>query len=66
MGREHSEQKRGEVEMVLYIHHGDTSSMKLVDDVLGWYTNGTNEQSCFLLDNHVNELAQLALSVVVL
>ena len=54
------------MERVLYIHHRDTSSVELVDDILGWHTDGTNEQSSLLLDNHVDELAQLALSVVVL
>ena len=54
------------MERVPYIHHGDTSSVKLVDDILGWYTDGANEQSSLLLDNHVDEFAQLALSVVVL
>ena len=54
------------MERVLYIHHGDTSSVELVDDVLGWHTDSTNEQSRLLLNNHVNEFAQLTLSVVVL
>jgi len=54
------------MERVLYVHHGDTSSVELVDDMLGWYTDSTNEQPSLLLDNHVDELAQLALSVVIL
>jgi hypothetical protein len=52
------------VERVLYVHHGDTSSVESVDDMLGWYTNSTNKQPSLLLDNHVDELAQLALSIV--
>ena len=54
------------MERVPYIHHGDTSSVKLIDDMLGWHTDSTNEQSRLLLNNHVDEFAQLALSVVVL
>ena len=54
------------MERVLYIHHGNTSDVEPVDDVLGWHTDSTYEQSSFLLNNHVDEFAQLALSVVVL
>ena len=61
-----SEQKSGDMERVLYVHHGDTSSVKLLNDMLGWYTDSTNEQPGLLLDNHVDELAQLAFSVVIL
>ena len=40
--------------------------MELVDDVLRWYADRTNEQPRPLLNNHVDELTQLALGVVVL
>ena len=51
---------------IAHVHHRDPSSVKLVDDVLRRYTNGTHEQPRLLLDDHVDELAQLALGVVVL
>ena len=54
------------MERIPYVHHGDTSSMELVDDVLRWHTNSTNEQPRLFLDDHVDELAQLALGVVIL
>ena len=54
------------MQRVPYIHHGDTSSVKLVDNVLRWHTNSTYEQPCFFLDDYVDEVAQLALGVVVL
>lgn len=54
------------MERVLYVHHGDTSSVKLLNDMRGWYTDSTNEQPGLLLDNYVDELAQLAFSVVIL
>ena len=40
--------------------------MKLVDNVLRWHTNSTNEQPRLFFDDHVDEPVQLALSVVVL
>jgi len=54
------------MQRIPYVHHRDSSSVKFVDDMLGWYTDSTNEQPSLLLDNHVDELAQLTLSVVVL
>jgi hypothetical protein len=40
--------------------------MEFVDNGLGWYTDSTHEQPCLLLDDHVNEVAQLTFCVVVL
>lgn len=54
------------MQRIPYVHYGDTSSVKLVDNVLRWYADRTNEQPRPLLNDHVDELAQLALSVVVL
>jgi len=54
------------MQRIPYVHHGDTSSVKLVDGLLRWHTDSTHEQPRLFLDDHVDELAQLALSVVVL
>lgn len=61
-----SEQEGEKIQRIPYVHYGDTSSVELVDDVLRWYADRTNEQPRPLLNNHVDELTQLALGVVVL
>jgi len=48
------------------LHDGNASSMKLVDDPLGWNTDSTNEQGCPSFDDDINELWQLTRSVVFL
>ena len=40
--------------------------MKLLHDPLWWYTDGTDKELCLLLDDHVDELWELTLSVIVL
>ena len=39
--------------------------MKLLDNVLWWYTNGADEESGTRVDDNVNQIVQLALGVVV-
>lgn len=39
--------------------------VELLDNVLGWYTNGGDEKTGLGIDNDVDELVELALGVVV-
>lgn len=42
-------------------HDGDTSGVKLLDDVLGRNSDSTDEQGGLLLDDHVDKLRKLSL-----
>jgi hypothetical protein len=48
-----------------YVHAKDTGLVQLVDDLFGRYAHGTYEQLGLLLDDHVDELVETALSVIV-
>ena len=49
-----------------HIHNDDASLVKLLHDPLWWYTDGTDKELCLLLDDHVDELRELTLGVIVL
>lgn len=48
-----------------HVHVEDTVCVELVNDSLGWHTDGGNEKLSTGLDDNVNELAELALGVIV-
>ena len=49
-----------------YVHDGDACSVQLVDCELGRDTDRADEEGGFLLDDHINELRELAFGVVIL
>ena len=48
-----------------HVHVEDPGFVELVDDLLGWDTNGGDEETGAGVDDDVNEFAELALGVVV-
>lgn len=46
--------------MLTDVHDDDPSSVELLNDLWRWHTDSTDEQSCFLVDNHVNEIVELS------
>lgn len=48
-----------------HVHVENAMLVELVDDGLGWHTDGRDEQLCARLDDDIDELTELALCVVV-
>ena len=50
--------------MCAYVHHGDARLVELLDDVLGWNTDSTDEEFGSALNDDINKFVELSLGVV--
>jgi len=48
-----------------YVHNEDPSFVELFNNLLGWYTNRTNEELSLLLNDHIDKLIEFTFCVIV-